>query len=336
MTNGETSSGTNVRGEQKLSRRAFLDRLLASGLAAWGTGFVAPVLDCLSAQGSEPGGQSVPAGKPAASAARRPILVTAGDWRYKTFIEQSVTAARKFGYEISVYDLGRLGFGIPFTIADANFKRFGYYGDAMPGTDDKNPLRWRTRALFKPALVRHAITANPGRFVVWMDGDAMLNAPIDEIATDDYDVGVTVRRITETWRYPNAANHAFVHAAKFQVGELHAGVMFFAPTPAAGTFIEEWARLTDKLGNDQLALNKLTNPNDERLTGPASERLVPFAPRILDAAGACIKTFPHEYNWRHWSGQATHPARTQEAKILHFCGQWGKEAAVRRGLFAGV
>ncbi|HVM61071.1 MAG TPA: hypothetical protein VMV72_09405 [Verrucomicrobiae bacterium] len=330
------SDGTDARNEPRLSRRTFLDRLLAGGLTAWGMGFAGPVLNRLSVLRGGPAAQSALASSAVGLTGKRPILVTAGDWRFQAFVEQSVMAAQKFGYDISAYDLGRLGFGIPFAVEHATFQQFGYYGDALPGADDKNPFRWRTRALFKPALVRHAMAANPGRYVVWMDGDAMLNAPIDEIASNDYDVGVTVRRITETWRYPNAANRAFAHAAKFRAGELHAGVMFFAPTEAARSFVEKWARLTDQMGNDQLALNKLVNPDDRRLTGPASNRSVAFAPQTLDAAGACIKTFPFEYNWRHWSSGASPHGRTHEAepKIIHFCGRWGRDEATKRGLVA--
>ncbi|HVM61072.1 MAG TPA: hypothetical protein VMV72_09410 [Verrucomicrobiae bacterium] len=256
------------------------------------------------------------------------LIITAGDWRFATLLEHSISAARKFGYDVQAYDLGNLGFGVPFTVDDEHFRKHGYYGNALPGEDLNNPNRWRTRARFKPAVVRHALLTNPGRLIVWLDGDALLHAPIDEIATDDYDVGIPVRKITETWRYPNTANHAFQNATKFKVGEINAGVLFFWSTAPTAAFVERWSAMTDQIGNDQFALNKLVNPNDDRLTGPASKRFVPFTPKLLKVAGARVKTFPYEYNWRRWPRQP----REGEAKVLHFCGRWGKEEAQRRGL----
>ncbi len=253
------------------------------------------------------------------------LIVTAGDWRYKTFLAHGMAAARERGYEVRLYNLGGLESGIPWTIDDENFRRHGFY-DALLGL--------KTTARYKPSLIQHALAANPGRFIVWLDGDAILNDSIDDIISDDYDVGIPVRKITETWRWPNIKNHAYEHATRFRTGELNAGVLFFQPTEAAAKFVIRWTEMTNLLGNDQLALNRLVNPNNGRLTGPASKRAGPFIPKILMVAGARIKTFPNEYNWRRWPREASYPARTQEARILHFCGQWGKEEAVRRGLMA--
>ncbi len=317
---GDSSTATDMSEEQKLSRRVFLNRLVAGGMAAWAI----PVLSHLRpAQRRGPSVQSVSAGKAADLAERQmktaadnghPVIVTAGDWRYKASIEQSVAAARKFGYEISVYDLGGLGRGIPFTIDDQSFKTNGYY-EIRPDSG------WKTKARFKPALIRHALENNPGRFIVWMDGDACLAHSIDEILSDDYDIGVIARKFTETWRYPNVVNHALEHHPTTEMkGEINAGVMIFCPTLAASTFVEQWKQMTDMVGNDQLALHKLINPNGEQLADMVGKRYGPFVPKILMAAGARVKTFPYEYNWRRWSRDTSYPARMHEAKILHFCG----------------
>ena len=315
--------------EQKLSRRAFLNRLLAGGMAAWAT----PVHSYLLAQRHGLDAQPSSTNKAAGVAERRtgipavngtPVIVTAGDWRYKAFIEQSVTAAQKFGYQTLVYDLGGLGRGIPFAIDDRSFEANGY-------SEIHADSRWHTKARFKPALIRHALRNNPGRFIVWLDGDACLADSIDEIFSDDYDIGVTARKFTETWRCWNTANHALESDPTFVVmGELNAGVMFFNPTLAALAFVDQWAQKTVELGDDQLALNRLVNPTNAQLSDMVGKRYGAFVPKTLSVGGARVKTFPYGYNWRRWPRQP----RSGEAKILHFCGDRGRREAIRRGLFA--
>jgi hypothetical protein len=88
-----------------------------------------------------------------------------------------------------------------------------------------------------------------------MDGDAQLCENINEIDTEDYDVGVTLRDRIE---FQGEWYEKHYEIVKY----LNAGVIFFRPSIATETFVERWRNMTNDLGNDQMALNKLACMDD--------------------------------------------------------------------------
>jgi len=205
----------------------------------------------------------------------KPLLITAANYALKDYVLQSMASAKSLGYELLVYDLGGLGVegSIPFAVNDESFQKEGYYVLVDNG-------RWKSRSLFKPSVVKQAMASRPTDFIVWLDADARVIRPIDNIVGDpgsvpqpedftaaSYDVGVTSRKMTseESWRWPNLKNHVFEKYFKYYMGELNAGVVFFAPTAAARAFVEQWEAKTQELQNDQRALNQLINPRNEQL-----------------------------------------------------------------------
>jgi hypothetical protein len=138
------------------------------------------------------------------------LVVTAGNnkYDYKKTILHCEKACKRFGYNMHVYDLGGLGFGEPFD-------------------DPRCTSRFRmVVSAAKPELIQGAMThAAPGEMVAWIDGDATLIAPLDELEADwSFDVGVTVRskRVNKKTHYINA------------------GVIFVRNTPAGRGFIQQW------------------------------------------------------------------------------------------------
>ena len=134
---------------------------------------------------------------------------------YRGTIGQTVRTAKKFGYTPVVYDLGSLGIGEPYLVNDTSFAEKGHYErEALKG--------YKSKSLFKPAIVSECMSRYDD-LVVYVDGDAQLCKGIDEIDTEDYDVGVTLRDRIELqgeW----FRDHFEV------VKYLNAGVIFFRPT----------------------------------------------------------------------------------------------------------
>lgn len=106
------------------------------------------------------------------------LVVTAGSSKhdYKKTIRYCEKQCERFGYKMRVYDIGDLGFGHKI-----NDPRYGArYRMVISG--------------MKPELILDAMNhAEPNELVAWIDGDATLIAPIDELEADTFDVGVTVR-----------------------------------------------------------------------------------------------------------------------------------------------
>ncbi|MGA3164077.1 MAG: hypothetical protein ABSD77_07795 [Verrucomicrobiota bacterium] len=192
------------------------------------------------------------------------LLITAANYALKDYVLQSMASAKSLGYELLVYDLGmdkygtRLGFGIPFPVDNESFQKDGFYVRLLNGF-------WASQSLFKPLVVEHAMASHPTKFIVWLDADARVIRPIDDIV-GDYDIGVTTRKpsVNDLWRWANAKNHVWEKYSQY-IGELGAGVIFFAPTDAARAFVGRWKAKTQELQDDQFALNQLINPRNEQL-----------------------------------------------------------------------
>jgi hypothetical protein len=217
-----------------------------------------------------------------------------GKW-YRNFsfikvIQETVKKAEESGYKTVVYDLGELGIGEKYLVADKTFAEKGYY-------EVQVQEGYKSRSLFKPEIVKHCIIQN-NDFTVYLDGDAQLMDKLDEIQTDDYDIGVTLRKaseLEEEW-----------HKNHFEIAKyLNAGVIFFNTTPASMEFIDAWEKKTQEVGNDQKALNQLACPEH-----------YPQAYSIVNIKGFRIKYFPCEkYNYYYFD-EGLYP----NIKIIHFKG----------------
>jgi hypothetical protein len=147
--------------------------------------------------------------------------VIAGDSNFRKYVDKAVEYCRKVGYDPVIYDLGGLGYGIPFE------------GRVSPQVGAKIPS--------KPGMIMETLKiVDEGDYVVWIDADALIEDRIDEIMFD-YDIGVTVRQ-------PKQKENSL---------PINAGIVFVRKTPAAIKFVEEWIKLCETGVSDQQELNKL-------------------------------------------------------------------------------
>lgn len=208
---------------------------------------------------------------------------------FRSIIRQNIARADDFGYKTVVYDLGNLGIGEPFCIEDETFKSKGYYTEIKGG--------YRSKSLFKPDVVKYCLERHKD-FTVYLDGDALLYDRIDEVVSADYDIGVTLRRVTEIedeWHKENMDIVKYVNA----------GVIFFNPTERTLRFIDIWKETTIEVKNDQMALNKLVCPEK-----------YPDVNSIHTINGVRIKFFSgDQYNFYYFD-----ESLSPNMKILHFKG----------------
>lgn len=214
------------------------------------------------------------------------------NFSFKNVIQETMKKAHKCGYTPDVYDLGELGIGEPFQVADESFRNKGYY-------EVEIQKGYKSRSLFKPELVRHCLQKH-NDIVAYLDGDAQLMSSIDEVATNDYDVGVTLRKASEL--------ESEWHREHFEIARYaNAGVIFFNPTPAAFRFVDAWETRTKEVGNDQKALNQLVCPEH-----------YPGAYSVISINDVRIKYFPCEqYNYYYFE-----EGLERDIKIMHFKGMY--------------
>lgn len=205
-------------------------------------------------------------------------------------ISNTIEAAKCYGYETKVFDLGTLGLGDKYTVEDQSFSENGFYSREVT-------KGYKSKSLFKPDIVKICMDQYDD-LVVYLDGDAQLCDEIDEINTSDYDIGVTLRDASEM---EGEWYESHVDIVKY----VNAGVIFFQPTPLAKEFISKWDALTSEVGNDQMALNSLTCP-DER----------PIAGNVYIVNGVRVKFFPGKvYNYYYFDD-----GFCKDVKIMHFKG----------------
>ena len=133
------------------------------------------------------------------------LVVTAGNnkYDYQKTIRFCLNQCEKFNYKTLVYDLGGLGFGYP--VEDVRLT---------------SPHRNIIYSL-KPNLILEAMSyAMPGELIAWVDGDATLIAPINELEADTFDVGVTVRPKV------NKRKTSYINAGVFFVRNTKNGILF--------------------------------------------------------------------------------------------------------------
>lgn len=189
-------------------------------------------------------------------------IITASNKQFEPIYNNLKSSLEKLKLKHEVYDLGDLGFGIPFFEDNNLFQKAGYYNIIAN--------HYKSRSLFKPRVVKDALE----RFnddVVWLDSDTQVLKKFD--ISGDYDIGVAEREFSQSETLPNVF--------KMMQGKHNAGVIFFKNTKATREFVDKWCELvvvgveTERgvIRNDQLALNNL-----------------------LKFFNVKIKVFPHQYN----------------------------------------
>jgi hypothetical protein len=212
------------------------------------------------------------------------------NFSFKEVIRSTALQAQRCGYTTVVYDLGDLGIGIPYQVTDKSFIENGYYEQEVVSG-------YKSKSLFKPDIVGLCLREYH-QTVAYLDGDAQLLGRIDEVDTADYDIGVTLRAPSEL---ESDWHRTYREVARF----VNAGVIFFRPTAAARSFVDNWKKLTETLGNDQMALNQLTCSED-----------YPEVNSIVSIDGVRVKYFPGEkYNYYYFK-----EGLEDDIKILHFKG----------------
>ena len=207
-------------------------------------------------------------------------IVTGGTAQFRQFIELTRRACERFGYQCRVYDFGGLGFGTPIEVTNKDFQ------NCVPGA--------MPSCLFKPRVMKDALAERTGGITAWLDGDAVLLKPLDELEDLAFDLAVTLRE------------PQFVGKAHPIMNYLNAGVMFFRDTQQ---IVDEWERATDKLGNDQLALNQLIGPGWTDQTWLASYHTL-----VATRYGKALILPAAEWNFSQF------PRPFGDARVAHFKG----------------
>lgn len=164
----------------------------------------------------------------------RVTIVTAGNHKFREHVSRSRDAAEGFGHKVVVYDLGDLGFGKPVETSEDDLKKQGH---------------GFISCLFKHDIIEETLKEHDR--VAYVDGDAILTKPIDSVFDDDFDVGVTIRVVSEIRQY----------LGNSKVGYFNSGVLFFQQTPGAFDFIDKWRTLSATVGVEQAAVNDLIIPH---------------------------------------------------------------------------
>jgi hypothetical protein len=220
----------------------------------------------------------------------RVVTAGSGNYAFADTIRYNEANCKKYGYDFKVYDLGGLGFGtkVDDPRVQSKFRR--------------------VKSAMKPELLREAIATYDGP-VAWIDGDATLIKPIDEVFNaEPWDVGITVR--------PKRTNKKTTY--------INAGV-FFARQSGLG-FVEEWIDAMPPVP-DLDALTKPPNYSDQQtleneiLLPEIKEPLWDLTWETRMVRGYKVKFFPCEIYNNFWCIRSPHyelgPGKT---KVIHFKG----------------
>lgn len=163
---------------------------------------------------------------------------------------------------------------------------------------------------FKPSVIWRAMIqhADEGDPVAWIDADAVLVRPLDELTAMPFDVAVTLREPHMLGPKPGINSPATEY--------LNAGVVFFRCSCAAFRIVDRWVRLAKERGNDQWALSDLVGACD--WGGPwGLEQWRQAYDTVVPRLGARVKILAGcADGWNTWYFQPV----AENAKILHFKG----------------
>ncbi len=187
--------------------------------------------------------------------------------------------------------------------------------DLDPSTDLEGALPPCT---FKPELMAKFLydlgdiaameQFNKHEVYAWMDADAIVVRPLDDLLSIDFDVAVTLRAGEEIGTTQPTTNY------------LNAGVVFFRNTPAARVFVADWIEQTRHTRNDQAALNLLVGTGWENCgwhSWTDYEWRESYDTTIM-RGGLSVHVLPaNEWTFSSWGGRP--PA---DVRILHFKHGW--------------
>ena len=150
-------------------------------------------------------------------------IVTGSDRIYAPIIKTTEARAKGFGYDVVVLDMGKLGFGRKFLPQD------------IGGATARQEARWRNcrKSTYNKPLYMQAIRDEVEGPLVWIDGDAILHAPIDDAFDHEFDIGVTCRFMRGDtqrdilWETPEQIR-------------LNTGVVFIKDTIKARKLLAKW------------------------------------------------------------------------------------------------
>lgn len=221
------------------------------------------------------------------------LIITAGsdNYLFNLTINYCGDRASEYGYEFLVYDLGGLERGYKIN-------------------DPRCASRFRkVKSAMKPELILHALENTVESMVVWIDGDATLIRPIDEVDDGSFDVAVTVR--------PKCSQK--------KTHYINAGVIFVKNNTKGRTFIKAWVDAMPQIP----ALNTQTKPLNYSDQQTLEERILlpnidtPFwdsIGRVYKINGVRIKLLDCERYNNFWLMRTPITAPSEDTKILHFKG----------------
>jgi len=233
----------------------------------------------------------------------KPIILTAGDDKFRDIIEISVAQIKRYGYEPFVYDLGNLGMGKKYhRVTEVTLRDYTKsWDDFIPSErrvgrqfllNRKGPAPW------KPQLIMDAINSlDEWEHLMWIDGDVVITRPIDEVFRDDYDIAFTLRG--------QKSKH-------LQSRYLNIGVLIFRNTPATIRFLEKWiAAQEERPGDcDQRTLHYLMAKEDTGISVKKKWKKITFM-------GAEVLLLPPIYNHTIGNPSRIDLALERDAKIWH-------------------
>jgi hypothetical protein len=201
------------------------------------------------------------------------LIISAGTPDYHDMMAENQRRCREFGYRYVSHDLKP---STPEDLADLS-------GDLPPCT-------------FKPRFLQGIPT--DGEVVAWMDGDAFVVLPLDDLESLDFDVAVTLREPQDV-------------GGCATTGYLNAGVIFFRGFYGS-LFVDRWECLTDRMGNDQLALNNAVGK------GWTDEQWKASYGHTHDCSGFKVHVLPGSiWNFSNWNYRPL-----TDTKILHLKHGW--------------
>lgn len=218
-------------------------------------------------------------------------IITAADGKYKEMVIASMAMNARQGYQTIVYDLGGLGFGIPWDVT-ADMEMIRKQDTPYTGTN-------MMKAPFKPRIILDALINNPNEDrLAWIDADAYC---IDQIHMIMYrkvwDIAVTMRRANEN-------KHSIYPMFD---GYINSGVMLLRNNACTRGFIQRWidALPTAPTLVDQEALNMVLGAPD-----------LTECNRIYDVGNVKVMVLStDEYNFYYFPDEPH-----EYTKVLHFKG----------------
>ena len=212
----------------------------------------------------------------------------------------------KLDLDFEIYNFGELPTGkrfhIPFTQGEGSKKGKSIYYPKIP---------------LKQLVVLDMMYSNPkDELLIYLDVDTLVNTPIPEIDTDDYDIGITI--------HPKKIHGKGygVEAFPEKTSYLNAGVIFFRNNDKAKEFVRLW------MNNSMFHSDN--HSDQEGLTFTVKDYDLQEG-QVVDIEGVRVKCFPsYLYNncWRQ--------PEVEGIKIRHAAGfREGGVPYLRKNILSG-